>query len=672
MTTATAPAPFAKTLFRLPWSAEAAIFVAYAALLINDQRYALIGAFAVLLHISRYFALRIPQRSWIAWIIRIAAYGLIGSTAGRNDQGNVSLFDPATVDAFGVICAVEIVIQMWRERPGGSPPGAITIALAALVLSAASTTYDTTYIRWLAPLYIVFTMLSLRSYTRRQNVVQSGAATRPNWRVLGARGAALLLGLGAGFVVYSAFVTYHDKINQIGDNVMTRQHAPERSALSSSPSLGDSFDNDGSPSRVLRIKNLIGVAHLRGLVFDTYKHGSWSPTLEARKFFPAGDRVLLPNARGARAHVTCFADGLHILVAPLNVAGVGGPELGSIERSAEIGNPLKTDVGAPYYYDLILPPNEENQGILCATPTPEERQHCLNVPPEITPEVRALAQKIAGNEPDDRSKVQAVTNYLISNYSYSLNVHIGKGDKVSEFLLHQKAAYCEYFGSAAVILLRCVGVPSRYATGYYAHEGEAGGETVVRQRDSHAWAESWIEGVGWVTVDATPGGGRPDKLYPDTPAGMKIWETLADKITDIREWLAQFSPAALGGAAFGLLLLYAGVRALLARRRGGRTVLRESDYTPIDEELRQIAARFETVLKRVNAPCPPARPWGEHLKKLTQLPKAEQPDLDFERADDFVRCYNLLRFRRDADPALRRETTDLIDTLERGLTGSRR
>ncbi|BDI33144.1 hypothetical protein CCAX7_51950 [Capsulimonas corticalis] len=671
MTTQIAPGAAAErpAPFRLPWAAEAAILVAYAALLVNDQRYALIAVFAVLLHLARYFPQRIPQGSWIVWVIRIAAYGLIGSGAGRNDQGNVSLFDPATVDAFGVICAVEIVIQAWREKPGGNPPGAITIALASLVLAAAATTYETAYIRWIAPAYIVFTVLSLRSYSRRPPSVKS---TAPNWRVLWSRMLAILVGVGAGFGVYSIFVTYHDKINSLGDNLLSRQHAPERAALSSAPSLGDSFNNEGSPTRVLRITHLAGVAHLRGLVFDTYRHGSWTPTLEGRKFVPAGENNLKPNAKGVRAHVTCFAEGLHLLVAPLGVAGVGGPELTSIERSPEIGNPLKTDVGAPYYYDLILPANEENQGILCAPPTPDERARCLDVPSEIAPEVRALARKIAGGEPDDRAKVQAVTNYLISHYSYSLNVHIGKGDKVSEFLLHQKAAYCEYFGSAAVILLRCVGVPSRYATGYYAHEGEAGGETVVRQRDSHAWAESWINGVGWVTVDATPGGGRPDKLYPDTPTGTKIWETLADRISDLREWLAQFSPATLSGAAFGLLLLYVGARALLARRRRVKTQKSAGGYAPIDEELARLATRFSALLKRANAPCPPSRPWGEHLTRLAGLPKAEQPELDFDRANDFVRCYNLLRFRRDADPALRRETTDLMETLERGLTGSRR
>jgi transglutaminase-like putative cysteine protease len=45
---------------------------------------------------------------------------------------------------------------------------------------------------------------------------------------------------------------------------------------------------------------------------------------------------------------------------------------------------------------------------------------------------------------------------------------------------------------------RWLGVPTRYVSGYFHVQGEAGDETA-----SHAWAESWVEGVGWIAFDVT-------------------------------------------------------------------------------------------------------------------------------------------------------------------------
>src|SRR5262249_27777320 len=80
------------------------------------------------------------------------------------------------------------------------------------------------------------------------------------------------------------------------------------------------------------------------------------------------------------------------------------------------------------------------------------------------------------------------------------------------------AAYCEYFASAAVVLLRLQGVPARFVKGLSvgAQNDVGGGLHVVRESDAHAWIEAWIPGAGWVEADPTPPGqfesarGMPD------------------------------------------------------------------------------------------------------------------------------------------------------------------
>lgn len=58
---------------------------------------------------------------------------------------------------------------------------------------------------------------------------------------------------------------------------------------------------------------------------------------------------------------------------------------------------------------------------------------------------------------------------------------------------------CQDFTHATLSLLRCVGIPARYISGYLHTPEDAVGETV--HGESHAWVEYW-DG-GWVAVDPT-------------------------------------------------------------------------------------------------------------------------------------------------------------------------
>ena len=65
------------------------------------------------------------------------------------------------------------------------------------------------------------------------------------------------------------------------------------------------------------------------------------------------------------------------------------------------------------------------------------------------------------------------------------------------------------FASAAVLAYRVQGIPARYVEGYLLPEQqivEAGTDTVtLTTKNSHAWVEVYLDGVGWIPVDVTPG-----------------------------------------------------------------------------------------------------------------------------------------------------------------------
>ena len=90
-------------------------------------------------------------------------------------------------------------------------------------------------------------------------------------------------------------------------------------------------------------------------------------------------------------------------------------------------------------------------------------------------------------------------------YGYSLyqgpdaNAH-----PLRHFLLESKAGHCEYFASASALMLRYLGIPSRYVVGYAVQEYSPSlGMYIVRQRHGHAWTIAWADGE-WHVVDTTP------------------------------------------------------------------------------------------------------------------------------------------------------------------------
>jgi len=63
-------------------------------------------------------------------------------------------------------------------------------------------------------------------------------------------------------------------------------------------------------------------------------------------------------------------------------------------------------------------------------------------------------------------------------------------------------------------MLRSVGVPARYVTGFLPGEyNDVGGDYIIRGSDAHAWVEVYFSGYGWLTFDPTPPGNETRGLF---------------------------------------------------------------------------------------------------------------------------------------------------------------
>ncbi|RMD81865.1 MAG: hypothetical protein D6820_04550 [Lentisphaerae bacterium] len=164
------------------------------------------------------------------------------------------------------------------------------------------------------------------------------------------------------------------------------------------------------------------------------------------------------------------------------------------------------------------------------------KQHYLQLPPNLPKSVRRLATRMVGMIKDPYLQAILLRNYLRTNFKYALGVPPPPEgtDMVKYFLMTTQKGHCEYFASAMTVLARCVGIPARMATGFapgdynpLKHEFE------VYEYHAHAWAQVFIEGKGWLTMDATP-----DSAIQFRPAKKGVMEMLGGALDNpfSNEW----------------------------------------------------------------------------------------------------------------------------------------
>ena len=98
---------------------------------------------------------------------------------------------------------------------------------------------------------------------------------------------------------------------------------------------------------------------------------------------------------------------------------------------------------------------------------------------------------------------QAVKQFVSQSASYSLNTQkVPDGRDVAEWFLNDaETGYCMHFANAAAVMLRALGVPARYVTGYCADVVD--GKAIVTSDNAHAWVEYYDSSIGWIPLDAT-------------------------------------------------------------------------------------------------------------------------------------------------------------------------
>ena len=141
---------------------------------------------------------------------------------------------------------------------------------------------------------------------------------------------------------------------------------------------------------------------------------------------------------------------------------------------------------------------------------------------EVSEKTREFLDELTEGAESDYEKLSRI-EYVLGdmNYDKKPGVLPKDVDTASEFLDHflfnSQTGYCVHYATAFVLLARAEGIPARYVQGYYVKHYDTE-LTIVKSSMSHAWAEAYIEGIGWVTFEPTPGKRHVDNWR--TSSGM--------------------------------------------------------------------------------------------------------------------------------------------------------
>ncbi|MCA6364428.1 MAG: transglutaminase domain-containing protein [Bacteroidetes bacterium] len=154
--------------------------------------------------------------------------------------------------------------------------------------------------------------------------------------------------------------------------------------------------------------------------------------------------------------------------------------------------------------------------------------------------IRMLAEKIVrdAGAKTPLEKVDAIDQYFRSKdasgnplYRYTLNPgkksdpNIPTATMLGNFLFKTHAGYCTYYAGATVLMLRAIGVPARFTTGFATidRSDKNKGWYWFYGRQAHAWTQVYFPGYGWIDFDTTVGNSdqqdapRPDGTPPLPP-----------------------------------------------------------------------------------------------------------------------------------------------------------
>ncbi len=414
-----------------------------------------------------------------------------------------------------------------------------------------------------------------------------------------------------------------------------------------------------SDSVALRIASNDDPGYLRGKVFDEFHNSDWISVAGGR-LVPSTDTILAgmtPPLPGE--HIFHLQDGRktsrcvdvtwsqkdlgELLFAPLGAIGFKTSTTTVSVNRHDVAQTVNNLLETPYQ---VAVSDEWLKDAL----TPALKARLLAVPRTLDPRIHALATRLFASCATTDARISAVQAFLRDKFQYSLEIDIPREkEPLAFFLFEKRSADCEYFATAAVMLLRLGGIPCRYVTGFLPSEhNDYNGTWIARNKDAHAWVEAYVDFKGWTTVEATPESGIPQR-HETSSLVARIWEAVTAYLRDVtfrtrRLGLLYLLKSSLSNRFFVLCLAMVGAWSGMRIARGRRANRTIDSESPHQKELRRLLKLLDKVAARHQFVRRASETIGQFADRIEQAPDLSASERPMARV---YRQYSAIRFDRE-------------------------
>jgi len=411
----------------------------------------------------------------------------------------------------------------------------LAVVSVALMLAAAILTVDTAFLVFFL-LFLVLTVSTFASLEMRRSAeaaagVHMAAGSRAGRRLYSAL-RVTSLGVAASALVLGTTLFF----------LIPRFHAGYLSAYTLQPTLITGFDDDAelghigaikrSDAVVMRVRieegpalgtNLrwrgLGLATFDGRRWYTPPHERYVISADPAGWHQVGESRSAQNRRWLQYTVLLEpmeSDAVFVAAHPVMLRGsftgqverLGRQRRGYLlyDQAGSLANPYHNYTKVLYQARSLRPEFPPELLRKAGTEYPAEIMQTYGQLPALDPRIAELASQITAPAASPYEKALALEAYLRTRFGYTLEQPAPlPADPLAAFLFERRRGHCEYFATAMAVMLRTLGIPSRYVKGFLAGEyNDVGDDFIVRAADAHTWVEVYFPGLGWVEFDPTP------------------------------------------------------------------------------------------------------------------------------------------------------------------------
>ncbi|NYT12807.1 MAG: hypothetical protein GKC03_09735 [Methanomassiliicoccales archaeon] len=283
-----------------------------------------------------------------------------------------------------------------------------------------------------------------------------------------------------------------------------------------------------------------GVSYLRSSVLTQYDSGAWTstPSVEVRYYTNQDlDTEYSPYAM-------VMEDSLSISPASNFTSYIPLPKN---TRQLDIGwsakmlyseeySTFRTEEPLDELYSVKFDRCKIPEDALNETDIGEVDDIYLQLPERLEDRIRNLAEFVSSASESPYQKAKDIERFLKTTFAYKASYERAPPgeDPVEWFLFESGEGICTHFNSAFVLMARSLGIPARLCVGYLLDPDSFVQHVYLDQ--AHVFAEIKLEGMGWLTFDATGLAEETQFTPPDpnpplgTVSGIVFYDKDANRI----------------------------------------------------------------------------------------------------------------------------------------------